>query len=239
MLQTWIDNQENADLARLFTEGGARASDLLAACQSNHDQIVGAAFQILELIEAPGLATCADLLERRRGVLLHPTGPNLSPADVERIDHWLAQKRTPDGYGCGEKDDSDIDDALVYSLILDGSALSKSLLVRMRAFAKLCTAGDTLWLIEDADSLIAAARKIGHDVKIEPDIGESIRASAFFLPPESRKGAEVVVIARTDNRILLTITYRVGFKGGGTYCIVLRKDGSGWQYALIRKWAAF
>jgi len=239
MLKAWIVDDDDTGLARLFTGGDARASDLLAACHSDDDRIAVAAFLTLDFLAAPSSASCADFLERRDRGLLYSTAANLSDADVERIDRWVAAKQTPNGYRCGDNHDSDIDDALIYSLILNGSTLSKSVMARMRAFAKLCTGGDAATLIEDSDSLITLARRIAHDLKIEPDISASIRASAFFLPPESRKDCEVVIVARTDNRILLKITYSVGYMGGGIFYIVLRNDGSVWQYALIRRWAYF
>ncbi len=239
LLKAWIDDFEEANLVRLFTEGDARVSDLGTACQSNDDKTATAAYLILDLLDAPRLADCADSIERRRGGLFHWTGADLSDADIERVDQWLAERQSPNGFRCGKNDESDIDDAAVFSLILNGSPLAESVLTRMQTFAKACIGGDTLFLIQDAEPLTASARKIGHDLKIDQDIGGAIRASAFFVPSEARDDSEVVVLARTSTRILVKVTYHVGVSWGGIFYIVLRKDGSVWQYALIRRWASF
>jgi hypothetical protein len=46
-------------------------------------------------------------------------------------------------------------------------------------------------ILEQAQTLIVAAKEVGHNLKVEPDILESsIRASAFFLPQKYRKGSQ-------------------------------------------------
>jgi hypothetical protein len=51
--------------------------------------------------------------------------------------------------------------------------------------------------LEQAQTLIVAAKEVGHNLKVERDILESsIRASAFFLPQKYRKGSKVEAIAR-------------------------------------------
>jgi hypothetical protein len=238
MLKTWTDSKKNADFARLFAKGNARSSDLLVACRSKDDEIASGAFVTLQLLGAPGLRRCADSMERRSGVLLLSSRANLTNAEFKRIDHWLAMQRTLNGYRCPDGDSPGIDDALVYALILDGSALSKSVLSKMLVIEKFCVGAETVAGedLEQADSLIASAKEIGHDLKIEPDIRDAIRASAFFLPVEYRKDSEVELLARTDDRILLEVSYSRGPRCGRGYYVALRKDGPVWQYAVIRMW---
>jgi len=242
MLRAWIENKDfgaTADLARLFEQGRTRAADLLEACRSTDDRLAAAAYVILGFVDATGLRSCAQELERRHGGLFHSTGSGFSRADAGHLNQWLASKEKADGYRCGGIEDPEIDDALVYSLILDGSTISTSVLARIRAFAEACMGGDTLFLIRDAESLAASAKKIGHDLQVDGRVEESIRASAFFLPVESRGSCQVVVVARTNDRLLLSVRYSQGFFGGGIFFVVLRKAASTWQYATIRRWASF
>ena len=238
-LKAWINSGGEADLARLFAGGEARTQDLIAACQSSDDNVAVAAYQVLDFLGARGLGTCATSLERRHGGLLDPSGTSLSDADIDKVDRWLAEKRSEGRFSCEDSGGSDIDDALVYSLILNGSPLSVSVLARMKSYGERCLGGDKAFLVADADALIDSAKKIGHNLRIGPDIGESIRAFAFFLPFDSRKNSEVDAIARNDRRILLSVRYSAGFMGGGIYYVVLRKDGPLWQYAVIRRWSSF
>lgn len=247
LLKEWENGgRDAADHAEavLLKEGNTRAADLLAACTGTRGDVPYLAFDFLRFLNVDGIERCAGALERKYGGLLYSGAAGLSDFDLDRIDRWLAQKRTPNGYNCDVCKrifPPAIDDALVYALILNGSTRARSILKRAHAFADSCMGGDVLFLIRSADSLIAPAKEMGHGLNIEPNIGESVRASAFFLPAESRVASKsmVQVLSRSNNRILLKIRYHVGFFGGGIYYVVLMRDGPLWQYALITKVVAF
>jgi hypothetical protein len=63
---------------------------------------------------------------------------------------------------------------------------------------------------------------------------KSVRASAFFLPTEYRKYSKVALLARTDDRILLDVSYTCGRLCGRGYFVVLRRAGPVWRYCVIR-----
>jgi hypothetical protein len=234
MLKVWLDTEEDDQLARLFSVGDTRTSDLLAACRNVDDGIAGAVFLTLQLLGRSDSDRCLASVWQRHSGLLFLGAANLSVAQFERIDRWLAKKRTPDGYECG--DQPLIDDSLVYALILDGSPRSKATMTQMRSLEEACSGTDTIAgePLERARSLSAEAKTKAHDLKPEPSIERAIRASAFFLPPKYRKDCNVELLARTDNRILLDVSYRCGRLCGRGYYVVLRRDGQLWQYAVIR-----
>jgi hypothetical protein len=166
---------------------------------------------------------------------------NISEADFERIESWLAKKRTSTGYECGEDYDplAPMDDSVSYALILDGSSRSQAILANMLQAEKACATGPTIpkETLEQAHSLIADAKKLGHNLKVEGEgLEDSVRHSAFFLPEQYRKDSKVEVIMRSQarDRILLEVSYRCGNLCGSGYYVVLRKDGADWHYALIR-----
>jgi hypothetical protein len=167
---------------------------------------------------------------------------DISEPDFQRIELWLAKKRTGTGYECGEEYEplTPMDDSVVYALILDGSSRSRSVLDDMLGLEKACvTDGPTIIgeVLEQAQSLIVAAKQAGHNLRVEPEkLKSSVRASAFFLPQMYRRDSKVEVIARNRarNRILLEVSYRCGNLCGKGYYVVLRKDGNDWHYALIR-----
>jgi len=241
MLKTWWDSpkiRKSGDLARLFAMGNARASDLRAACESKDDRVASAAFLLLQLLGKSGCVDCGNSISRKRGTAF-ACEPNLADVDLKRVEKWLDKKRTQTGYDCG--DDSELQapvhDSLVYALILDGSPRSKSILDRLLAMGKACAWENAIAEpLEEAESLIATAKEIGHDLRFEPDTLESaIRASAFFLSPQYRKDSHIELIARnkTGNRILLEVRYICGLECGRGYLVVLRKEGSTWQYAVV------
>ena len=85
-------------------------------------------------------------------------------------------------------------------------------------------------------NLIVAAKENGHNLKFEPDTLEGvIRSAAFFLPSEYRKDSRIEVIARnkTEDSILLEVSYVCGRLCGSGYHVVLQKDGIVWRYASI------
>ncbi len=240
-IKKWAESEEDHDLARLLRISDARATDLVAACRSSEDDIAGAAFLALQLLGKSECETCADSASQRLGDVAVVCSANISEADFERIELWLAKKRTGTGYECGEDYEplTPMDDSVVYALILDGSSRSRTVLDNMLAFEKACATGPTILgdVLEQAPSLIAAAKQVGHNLRIEPDkLETSIHASAFFLPQKYRKDSKVEVIAhnRTRNRILLEVSYHCGRLCGSGYYVVLRKDGTDWHYALIR-----
>jgi len=175
------------------------------------------------------------VLQKHIGLLFSCTA-NLTSADFERIERWLAQRRSGNGYKCGDEEEPAIDDALVYALILDGSPRSQSILSKMLALERSCKGTDTIAgeTLEQAQELVALAKEVGHDLRLEPGIDKSVRASAFFLPAEYRNDSKVELLFRTDNRILLDVSYNCGRLCGRGYYVVLRKEGSVWQYAVIR-----
>jgi len=240
-IKKWVESEEDDDLARRLKIGDVRTPDLVAACHSSEDEIAGAAFLALQLLGKSECQTCANSASQMRGGLAVVCSANISEPDFERIELWLAKKHTGTGYDCGEDYEplTPMDDSVVYALILDGSSRSRSVLDKMHAFEKACATGPTILgdILEQAQSLIVAAKQVGHNLRIEPDkLESSIHASAFFLPQKYRKDSKVEVIAhnRTQDRILLEVSYHCGRLCGSGYYVVLRKDGTDWHYALIR-----
>jgi hypothetical protein len=215
--------------------------ELLAACHSSDDETAGAAFLALQLQGGSECETCADFASQRRSDVAVVCSAHIREVDFERVELWLAKKRNGAGYDCGEDYEplTPMDDSVVYAMILDGSSRSRSVLDDMFGLEKACVTGTTIIgeILEQAPSLIVAAKHVGHNLKIEPDkLQNSIHASAFFLPQKYRKDSKVEVIAqnRTLNRILLEVSYVCGRLCGSGYYVVLRKDGNDWHYALIR-----
>ncbi len=240
-IKKWVESQEVDDLARLLKIGDLRTRDLVSACHSSEDEIAGVAFLALQLLGKSECETCADSVSQTHDGLATVCSANISEADFEGIELWLAKRRTGTSYECGDDYEpfTPMDDSVVYALILDGSSRSMSVLDNMLAFEKTCASGPTILddILEQAQSLIAIAKRVGHNLIIEPDkLENSIRASAFFLPQEYRKGSKVEVIARNKarDRILLEVSYHCGRLCGSGYYVVLRKDGNDWHYALVR-----
>jgi len=242
MIKAWLETEENDELARLFAIGDVRVSDLMTACHSTDEKIAEVALLTLQLLGKSECESCPDSISRKHYGLALACAGHVGDADFKRIQEWWAKKRTLSGYQCGKDYEplTEVDDSLVYALILDGSPRSKSVLDDMLAFEKACAPGHTTItgeILEQAQSLIAEANEIGRDLKFDPNTLEnSIRASAFCLPLKYRKDSDVEVIAhsKTDDRILLEVSYRCGMLCGRGYYVVLRKDGTVWQYAVIR-----
>lgn len=240
-IKKWLDSEEDDDLSRLLTLGDIRTGDLTTACRSSKDDVAAAAFLALQLLGKPECEPCAESVSRAHDGVAVVCSANISEMEFERIESWLAKKRTARGYECGEDYDplAPMDDSVLYALILDGSPRSQSILENMLAAEKACATGPTIpeETLEEAQSLIAAAKKLGHNLKVEGDGFEnSVRHSAFFLPEQYRKDSKVEVIMRNRarDRILLEVSYRCGNLCGSGYYVVLRKDGTDWHYALIR-----
>ncbi len=238
MLKDWLHSEGNHQLVPLFAFGDSRSSDLLNACRTENDETANGAFMTLQLLGSPDCQPCADSFSEKHGRPLLACSTNVGP-DFQRIDRWWAGARTQKGYRCGKDEGWRIDDALVYALILDGSPRSLSVLNRTLALEKACAGYQTIEqeTLVRAPALIQEAKKIGHDLKLEPDrIERSIRRAAFFLPREHRKNSKVTVLARnsTDTRMLVEVSYWCGTSCGRGYLVVLQKDGAVWQYALIR-----
>jgi hypothetical protein len=239
LIKALLQTEESNELGQLFAIGDDRTSDLMEACHSANDEIASAAFLVLQLLGKSG-ESCADSISRKHNGLV--CAENIADACFHRIEEWLDRKRTANGYDCREDDDGPftaIDDSLIYALVLDGSPRSRSALDHMAAFEKACKAEDTIIgeLLEQPQSLMVAAQGKAHNLNFEPRTLENvIRTSAFFLPPEYRKDSEVEVIAhnKTGDRILLEVSYRCGRLCGRGYYVVLRKNGTAWQYAVIR-----
>ncbi len=240
-IKTWAESEEDHDLARLSRIGDVRTADLVAACRSSEDEIAGAAFLALQLLGKSECETCADSVSQMRDGLAAACAVNISEADFQRIELWLAKKRTGNRYECGEDYEplTPMDDSTVYALILEGSSRSRTVLDDMLALERACVTGTTIIgeILEQAQTLIVAAKEVGHNLKVEPDrLESSIHASAFFLPQKYRKSSKVEVIAynKAQDRILLEVSYHCGRLCGSGYYVVLRKDGTDWHYALIR-----
>jgi len=109
----------------------------------------------------------------------------------------------------------------------------------MLGLEKACVPGETTIIgevLEQAQSLVVAAQRASHNLRVEPNrILSSVRASVFFLPEKYRKDSIVEVIARNKatNTILLEVSYRCGNLCGKGYHVLLRKDGNDWHYAMI------
>lgn len=241
MIKAWRETEENAELGRLFAIGDLRTSDLLAACHDADDEITTAAFLTLQLLGKSECVSCGETISRKHNGLVFVCGPSLADADFKRIERWLAKKHSGNGYECGDDYEplTPMDDSVVYALILDGSTRSRMILNDMLAIEKACVARGTTIIgevLSQAESMIVAAKGIGSNLKFEPDTLEAvIRTSAFFLPSEYRKDSQNEVIAhnKTGDRILLEVSYRCGRLCGSGYWVVLRKEGTVWQYAVI------
>lgn len=241
-IRKWIESEESGDLSRLLTKGEVRTADLMAACHNSEEEIARAAFGALQLLGEAKCEACAESLSQARGGVAVTCSGSISELTFERIERWLATKRKGTGYECGEDYEplTPMDDSVVYALILDGSSRSQGLLEDMLGLEKACVAdGPTIIgeALENAKSMIQAAKESGHILKVEPEkLKSSVRASAFFLPPKYRSDCEVEVISRNRarNRILLEVSYRCGNLCGKGYYVLLRKDGADWHYALIR-----
>jgi hypothetical protein len=144
MLRAWLHTEEGDQIARLFSVSDTRTSDLLVACRSADDGIAGAAFLTLQLLGKADSGRCLDSVWQKHTGLTFSGAANLSVAEFDRIEQWLAKKRTRNGYECGGEDDPLIDDSLVYAFILDGSPRSKSALTSMRALERTCAGTDTI-----------------------------------------------------------------------------------------------
>jgi hypothetical protein len=236
MLKSWLDSEEDEQLARLFSVGHARNGDLLSACRSTDEDTAAAAFLTLQLAGQLDCGTCPDSVWDKHTGLALSCATNLKSADFERMERWLAGRRSRNGYKCGVEGERRIDEPLVYALILDGSSRSQSVLAEMVALERFCGGTDSIAgeALGQLQSLTTAARKLGHNLKLEPDIQTRVRASAFFLPPKYRNDSDVDVLAQTEDRILLDASYRCGSLCGRGYFVVLRKEGNVWQYAIIR-----
>lgn len=244
MIKAWRETEENPELARLFAVGDLRTSDLSAACNDADEEIASTAFLTLQLLGKPECLPCGDTIsEKHKGGLAFVCGTSLTETDFKRIELWLAKKHTSNGYECGAEDEYEpltpMDDSVVYALILDGSPRSKLILKRMLAIERACVVGGTTIIgevLSQAKSLIVAAKGAGSNLKFESDTLEGVvRSSAFFLPSKYRKGSEIEVIAHNkgDDRILLEVSYRCGRLCGSGYWVVLRKEGTVWQYAVV------
>lgn len=239
MIKTWLDTEETDDLARLFSIGDLRTSDLLTACRREDDEIASAAFLTLRLLGKSECEGCGDVISQKHNGFAFVCGATIADSDFKHIDDWLTKKRTARGYECGDDPDplASVGDSVVYALILDGSPRSRVTLGRIRALEKACGAEDMIIgdIVKNAPSLIVAAKETAHNLNLDDKLEDRIRASAFFLPSEYCKDSKVELIARNKagNRVLVEISYRCGMLCGAGYYVVLRKDGTVWQYDVI------
>ena len=235
MLKTWQDTSNHADLGRLFKEGRSRDSDLLAACRSNDDQLALQAFVIRHLLGSPPCGECPDSVRRKLGRLAPPCGDNLTRADLDRVDQWWAKRHTPDGYECRNEEGLLFDEDTMNEFLVRGSSDSRAVVVRLLAFEKSCEQAETVTAktLDQTQSLLAATFALGQNLTLQPDIDTSVRASAFFIPSRQKPNIRVKLIARTDDRILLDVSYVCGGLCGRGYYVVLAKNGPAWRYAVV------
>jgi len=242
MIKAWRETEESGELGRLFAIGDLRTSDLLVACNDADEEIASLAFLALQLLGKSECVPCGDTVSRKHNEVPFVCGASIADADFNRIERWLARKKNGNRYECAPEGEYEpltpLDDSVVYALILDGSPRSRLTLKRMRAIEKACGAEDTIIgdIVKHAPSLIVAAKETAHNLELDSrKLEETIRASAFFLPPEYRKDSHVELIARNKagDRILLEASYHCGRLCGSGYYVVLRKDGTVWQYDVI------
>jgi hypothetical protein len=240
-LKGWIDTENNDDLAWLFTQGEAINSDLLAACRDKDDQTALAAYIVRQLLGKPPCGECPDAVRKQLGKLAPACQENLTAADLARINLWWAGRKTPNGFRCNDEEGLVFDPDIRTDLIIHTSPESRPVLIRMLAFDSLCAEAGTVTprALDQAQSLAAVEFEQGQHLMLEPDIGASIRASAFFIAPQDRKQTKVEVVARQDDRILLEVSYVCGGTCGRGYYVVLRRNASTWRYAeVILAWVA-
>lgn len=243
MVKAWRETDENKELGRLFAIGGLRGSDLLAVCNDADEEIASSAFFALHLLGKSECLPCGETISQKHRRVPFTCGTDIAEVDFNRIERWLAEKHKRNGYDCGEDDEYEpltpLDDSLVYALILDGSPRSKAILKDMLAIEKACVAAGTTIIgevVSQAESLIVAAKENARKLQFEPSTLEGvIRSSAFFLPSEYRKDSRIEVIAhnKTEDRLLLEVSYVCGRLCGSGYYVVLQKEGTGWRYASI------
>ena len=240
-IKKWLDSEEDDDLRRLLALGDVKTRELAAACGSSEDDVGTAAFLALQLLGKSECEPCAASVSQSRGGVALACSADIGEKDYERIESWVAKKRTSTGYECGEEYDpfAPMDDSVVYALILDGSSRSQAILENMLQAEKVCATGSTILAgtLEQAQPLIGDARKLGHNIKVVGEGWEdSVRHSAFFLPEQYRQDSKVEVVCRNlaRDRILLEVSYRCGNLCGSGYYVVLRRDGADWHYALVR-----
>jgi hypothetical protein len=243
IVKAWRETDENKELGRLFAIGDLRGSDLLMLCNDVDEEIASSAFLVLHLLGKSECLPCGETISQKHGSVPFTCGTDINDADFNRIERWLAEKHKRNGYDCGKDDEYEpltpLDDSLVYALILDGSPRSKAILKDMLAIEKACVAEGTTIIgevVSQAESLIVAAKENARTLQFEPSTLEGvIRSSAFFLPAEYRKDSRIEVIAhnKTEDRLLLEVSYVCGRLCGSGYYVVLQKEGTGWRYASI------
>jgi len=123
----------------------------------------------------------------------------------------------------------------VNEFLVRGSPDSRAVLIRLLAFEKSCEEVEkvTAKALDQTQSLLAATFELGQNLTLQPDINTSVRASAFFIPSRQKPNIRVKMIARTDDRILLDVSYVCGGLCGRGYYVVLAKNGPVWRYAVV------
>jgi len=239
MLKAGIGSNDYTALGRLFTEGEKRNSDLVAACRSQDDQIAVPAFGVLHLLGNPACGECLDSVRAKLGKFAPPCVDDLTPADLKRMDQWWAKRLTGKGYRCEDEEGLFLDDNVLNEYLLRASANSKPPLIRLLAFESACEHMDyvTAQTLDNEQSLVAELIEAGQNLTLLPDLETSIRASAFFIAPKFRNSTRAESIARTDDRMLLEVSFVAGVRWGRGYYVVLRRNGNVWQYAMI--WPAW
>ena len=237
LIGQFLSDADPDEIAQLFTMGSASTADLITACERNNNSIGAIALQILQLLGKLSCKGCADSAWQKHTGLGFACAASLNDSDFDRIHRWLANTRTTGGYNCQSPDRPRNYEPLAYALILDGSPRAHEVLAQMLAMENACSGTDTYSgeVVQHAAELSAEANRIARNLTLRPDVETAIRASAFFVPPATRQDAKIRVLARTEDRILadLSSNWVQGSMGGREYYVVLRKDGSVWQYAVI------
>ena len=236
LLKAW-DGDDDDKAAELFAIGDLRAQDLIHACKNEDEETAGFATLTLLLLGNSKLSECKWPSGERVPVIFPAEG--LSDDSFKKLEWKFRPRPCEKKLQCREEDLPAMDDSLFYGLIVDGTPRAEELLHRIAMLYKTVDHSDLI----DADALenlkprIAEAKRIGRDLDFQSgDFQEIMRKSAFFLPREYRADADVKLLGRnsTNDRMLVAVSYVCGRLCGRGYMVVLRKDGTKWQYALVK-----
>src|ERR1700730_9893876 len=102
MVKAWRETDENKELGRLFAIGDLRGSDLLVACNDVDEEIASSAFLVLHLLGKSECLPCVEESSEKQGVAPFTCWTDITDADFNRIERWLAEKHKRNGYDCGK-----------------------------------------------------------------------------------------------------------------------------------------
>ena len=116
--------------------GDVRTEDLVAACHSSAKRLPARPSVLSNDLENPS-ANRVESASQMHGGIVVACSANISEADFQRIELWLAKKRTGTGYECGGEYEplTPVDDSVVCALILDGSFRWRSVMLGLERLA--------------------------------------------------------------------------------------------------------